>query len=110
MSQSRHNPVQWHEPSFEDRMKSIYGADFKVGQHPVLRPRQIAVRFPFAALFFVVGLFFVLKTIAVTSIGADHFEDQRLAMAQGTLPEQIGAALLKIDPLTSRIVTFVSAD
>ncbi len=110
MSHSHLDPVQWRDRKFEDRVQKMYGSDFLVGQHRVLRPRDMVVRFPFGPLLALVGLFWILKLIAVVSIGAEVFEAQRVELSHGTLPEKIGAALLQIDPITSKITEFVSAN
>ncbi len=110
MSHPRHNPVQWRDQKFEDRVQNMYGSDFLIGQHHVLRPNDIAVRFPFGPLLALVGLFWILKLIAVVVIGVEVFEAQRLELSHGTLPEKIGAALLQIDPITDKITEFVSAN
>lgn len=109
MSQSRHDPMHWHDRKFEGRVYNMFGPNYFVGQDRLLRPSDVRVRFPFGALFAIFGLFLILKLIAVVAIGADDFEVQRDALSQGSLPEKIGAALLQIDPITAKIAELFTA-
>lgn len=101
--------VKWHDGSFEARLQNIYGRDYRVGQFRELRPRAVRRHFPVTALLVALGLFVGFKAAAVAVVGGERFEAQRIELSNGSLPEKIGAALLKIDPLTAKAVELARA-
>lgn len=80
------------------------GRDGLITVRPKRRARN-ASGIKFLVLF--VAGFFGLKALMLASLGPDAYTERLALLQEGTVIEQVGAAALGIDPLTTRIVETV---
>ena len=66
----------------------------------IARPRRARMQMPIKGLFLMVSAFFILKASLLGYLGTITYLDRVELLAQGTIVEKVGAALMKPDPIS----------
>jgi len=65
----------------------------------IARPRRGRIHMPIKGLFLIVSAFFVFKAFLLSFLGTITYLERLDLLSQGTVVEQVGAALMKPDPI-----------
>lgn len=66
----------------------------------IARPRRQRIQMPIKGLFLMVSSFFIFKAFLLGYLGSITYLERVNLLASGTVVEQVGAALMKPDPIS----------
>ena len=77
----------------------------RVGRDGLLTvtPRRARPSFPLKGLLLLVLGFFLFKAFTLAAVGPVTYNERLSSLTQGSVVEQVGAALLAIDPVTQAL-------
>jgi len=116
----RDDPPKQQKDDFSDRVDRIRqthqamsrGFVYEVQEDGLIRPR-VRRRWRFSifrllrAIILVVAVVYGIKLILFYTLGEEEFGKRLSQLEGGNMIERAGAALMRPDPLTDRIITFV---
>ncbi len=116
----RDEPPKQQKDDFSDRVDRIRqthqamsrGFVYEVQEDGLIRPR-VRRRWRFSifrllrAIILVVAVVYGIKLILFYTLGEEEFGKRLSQLERGNMIERAGAALMRPDPLTDRIITFV---
>lgn len=116
----RDDPPKQQKDDFSDRVDRIRqthqamsrGFVYEVQEDGLIRPR-VRRRWRFSifrllrAIILVVAVVYGIKLILFYTLGEEEFGNRLSQLERGSMIERAGAALMRPDPLTDRIITFV---
>jgi hypothetical protein len=116
----RDDPPKQQKDDFSDRVDRIRqthqamsrGFVYEVQEDGLIRPR-VRRRWRFSifrllrAIILVVAVVYGIKLILFYTLGEEEFGKRLSQLERGNMIERAGAALMRPDPLTDRIITFV---
>ncbi len=73
----------------------------------VVKPKRKAIGFPFKSIAMLVVGFLLVKAFMLASIGPVTYNERVAKLQAGTVIEQSGAWVMRIDPVTVAIATFM---
>lgn len=95
---------------FDDRVRSLQRKHQKMAggvvhsvNHDgliIARPRKRRIQLPIKGLFLMVSAFFAFKAFLLGFLGSITYAERLDKLAQGTIVEQAGAALMQPDPIS----------
>ena len=116
----RDDPPKQQKDDFSDRVDRIRqthqamsrGFVYEVQEDGLIRPR-VRRRWRFSifrllrAIILVVAVVYGIKLILFYTLGEEEFGKRLSQLERGNMIERAGAALMRPDPLTDQIITFV---
>lgn len=103
---------------FATRLKSVkrkhtrmaHGYDAKVSRDGliVFRPKRRKAGLPLRGLLLAVAAFFGFKVLVMLQLGAGAYDTRVATLQSGTTVEQIGAAIMQVDPVSGAIAGYLA--